>query len=135
MLKKQCKYCDKWYPANFFGVALTTPQKVYRRRKCRYCYRDTKQIYINKCYQWIINYKTKRGCGKCGIKDHRVLDLHHPDEKKKEFTVAYFRRQLGFDRIKREVKKCVVICANCHRVLHWEKRQQLAKQILINNGL
>src|SRR5687768_10577066 len=122
MSKKQCKYCSKWYPENLFGVALTTPQKVYRRRKCCYCYRNTKQDYINRCYQWIIEYKAQRGCGNCGIKDHRVLDLHHPYHVKKEFTVAYFRRALGFARIKKEVEKCEVLCSNCHRILHWTER-------------
>jgi hypothetical protein len=126
--KKQCKYCEKWYPETSFGVALTTASKVYRRRKCRFCYRDTKQILINRIHQWIIDYKVQRGCSNCGIIDPRVLDLHHSDESKKTFTVAYFRRALGFERIKREVEKCEVLCANCHRILHWEKRQQVVIQ-------
>lgn len=122
MLKKQCRYCNRWYPETSFGVAKTTPNKVFRRRKCRYCYRDTKQILINRIHQWIISYKVERGCGNCGTVDQRILDLHHTDEKKKSFTVGYFRRALGFERIKREVRKCEVLCANCHRILHYEKR-------------
>jgi len=118
----QCRYCKKYYPEDHFGVALTTASKVYRRRKCRYCYRDTKHVLTDRIHEWIINYKVQRGCVKCKTTDHRILDLHHPDESKKSFTVAYFRRGLGFEQIKREVEKCEVLCANCHRILHWEKR-------------
>lgn len=123
MNEKQCKYCNKFYPEESFGVALTTEAKVFRRRKCRDCYRATKQILISRIHEWIISFKVQRGCGSCGIVDQRVLDLHHPDENKKNFTVAYFRRGLGFDKIMREVEKCEVLCANCHRILHWEKRK------------
>ena len=122
MNKKQCKYCKKYYPEEYFGVSLTVGEKVYRRRKCRDCYRMTKQALNSKIHEWIINYKIQRGCGNRGIVDQRVLDLHHPEESEKKFTVAYFRRGLGFDQIRNEVKKCEVLCANCHRILHWEKR-------------
>ncbi len=120
--KKRCKYCLKLYSEDSFGVALTTRTKVYRRRKCRHCYRLTKQILIHHNHQWLNEYKKKRGCGNCGIINPIVLDFHHKNEKNKLFTVSSFRRAIGFSRIKKEIKKCEVICANCHRILHDEIR-------------
>lgn len=69
-----------------------------------------------------MEYKKQRGCVKCGITNPVVLDFHHKNEENKLFTVSTFRRAVGFDRIKSEIKKCDVICANCHRILHDEAR-------------
>ncbi len=122
--RKLCKYCDKSYSESSFGVALTTATKVYRRRKCRHCYRLTKQKLIGKYHQWICDYKKRHGCGRCGIIDPRVLDFHHKNEQNKLFTLGGFRRAVGFERIKAEVEKCEVLCANYHRILHDENREK-----------
>ncbi|MFA7302645.1 MAG: hypothetical protein WC030_02755, partial [Candidatus Paceibacterota bacterium] len=106
---KRCEYCQKFYPEDAFGVALTTPSKVYRRRKCRHCYRTTKQILIQRHFEWINEYKQALGCHRCGITDPRVLDFHHKKGEDKLFSVGGFRRAVGFDRIKKEVEKCEVV--------------------------
>jgi len=77
---------------------------------------------IQRYLQWLNNYKKQRGCGRCGTTDPRVLDFHHKDGKNKEFTVGAFRRVVGLDRIKEEIEKCEIVCANCHRILHDEMR-------------
>ena len=118
--KKRCKYCLKLYSEDSFGVALTTQTKVYRRLKCRHCYRSTKQNLIQRNYQWLTEYKRQRGCNKCGINNPIVLDFHHKNERDKLFTVSSFRRAVGFNRIENEIKKCEIVCANCHRILHDE---------------
>ncbi|MCR4274594.1 MAG: hypothetical protein NUW02_00890 [Candidatus Campbellbacteria bacterium] len=126
--EKVCKYCGKSLPESFFGVALTTEKKVYRRRKCRDCYRITKQMLINRYYQLILEYKQQKGCSRCGVGDPRVLDFHHKNGKDKLFTVGTFRRAVGLSRIKSEINKCEVVCANCHRILHDEERKNDIKQ-------
>ena len=122
MPEKRCDYCGILFPQDAFGVALTTPSKVFRRRKCRDCYRVTKQTLIQKYFKWLNDYKTQRGCRRCGIADPRVLDFHHKKGEDKLFAVGTFRRAVGFDRIKKEIKKCEIVCANCHRILHDEMR-------------
>ncbi|MDP2652393.1 MAG: hypothetical protein Q8O94_04610 [bacterium] len=119
---KKCDYCGISYPEEFFGVAATTSTKIYRRRKCRNCYRATKQALIQKHYLWLNEYKQKQGCSKCGITDPRVLDFHHKKGEDKVFTVSGVRREVGSGRLKKEIEKCIVICANCHRILHDEIR-------------
>lgn len=123
--QKVCVYCEKIFPEDSFGVAVTTKNKVYRRQKCRDCYKLTKQSLIHRYHKWISEYKEQRGCIRCRITDSRVLDLHHKNEKDKLFTVGGFRRSVGFERIKSEIDKCEVVCANCHRILHNEKRSSV----------
>lgn len=120
---KLCRYCNKYYPESEFGVALTTPKKVYRRRKCKSCYRATKQKLRKKYNQWLIDYKKKNKCSKCGIIDYRVLEFHHPKNKDKEFNIGdAFKNGYGLGRIKKELKKCIIVCANCHKTIHYKNR-------------
>lgn len=122
---KKCKYCGKTFPDDYFGVALTTPHKVFRRRKCRDCYRATKYALIEKHYKWVAEYKKKLGCGRCGNTDPRVLDFHHKDERTKSFTIGLVRREVGAEKLIKEIKKCIVVCANCHRIIHDEIRRKV----------
>lgn len=116
---KLCKYCLREYPESEFGVAKTTPLKIYRRLKCKFCYYKSKNEFYNKQRMWLADYKNRQKCYICGNSDFRVLDFHHLVDK--EFSIAdqmYYH--YSFDRLKEEVKKCMVLCANCHRVLHYE---------------
>ena len=64
-------------------------------------------------------YKASRGCVLCGNKDYRCLEFHHRDPGAKEFNVSSgLADGHGMDRMFREMDKCDVICANCHRILH-----------------
>ena len=120
-MEKLCKYCNKYYPDLDFGVALSTEKKVYRRLKCRFCYNNAKQLVRDKYQKWINDYKRKFGCHWCGIKDERVLEFHHTNPKNKEFSIGHANyNHFGLDRIKKEIEKCAVICANCHRIIHYK---------------
>jgi len=120
---KRCKYCGNLYPESDFGIAKTTVEKIYRRQKCRICYRKTKNILKASRRSWIDEYKREHGCTRCGILDPRVLEFHHPENVRKDFNIAdYYYRQFGTEKLKHEIAKCIVICANCHRILHAEKR-------------
>jgi hypothetical protein len=45
-----------------------------------------------------------------------VLEFHHRDPATKEFGVGGFNGSLG--RLRTEVDKCDLLCANCHRLRH-----------------
>ena len=129
---KQCRYCKKSYPETDFGVAKTTPTKVYRRQKCRFCYRKTKNILKASRKDWIAVYKEKQGCVRCHIHDPRVLEFHHKDTSQKEFNIAdYYYSQFSHEKLKLEIAKCTVICANCHRILHAEERNRLSENSMV----
>jgi hypothetical protein len=49
-----------------------------------------------------------------------LFDFHHRDPSQKEFSLN--NRTLnayGIVRIRNEAKKCSLLCANCHRMVHW----------------
>ncbi len=115
---KLCKYCNEYYSESDFGVAGTIGNKTYRRLKCRFCYAKTKKLLVEKYQKILDDYKKKNGCIKCRIKDHRVLEFHHTSNKK--FSIGSARyNHFGIERVKKEIEKCVVICANCHRIIHY----------------
>lgn len=66
-------------------------------------------------------------CMKCGYKKYpEVLEFHHKDPTKKEFGIGQRGLTRSWERIKKEIKKCRLLCANCHREEHVEEK--LAKQ-------
>lgn len=62
-------------------------------------------------------------CRLCGEGHPACLDFHHTDPEGKEFAIADFmkRRQPRFADLLIELKKCELICSNCHRRLHWKE--------------
>lgn len=58
-------------------------------------------------------------CGKCGYcKNYAALEFHHIDPKEKDSSWTKMR-ELPWDKIIKELKKCVLLCSNCHREEHW----------------
>ncbi len=55
-------------------------------------------------------------CMDCGIRDFAVLELDHRDPQRKRDDVSNLVRQPhGWPTIAKEIAKCDVVCANCHR--------------------
>ena len=71
---------------------------------------------------WITNridrVKRFKGCLKCGFKIPAALQFHHIDPSTKEHNVSNMRRSsyIQWGRIKKEMRKCIILCANCHAV-------------------
>ncbi len=62
-----------------------------------------------------IEYKGGR-CVCCGYADHPgVLDFHHLDPLTKEFSIGDKGYTRSWEKIKGELDKCILVCANCHR--------------------
>jgi hypothetical protein len=58
-------------------------------------------------------------CQVCGYsKCLMALDFHHLDEKTKEFELSQRDLTRSWDKILAEAKKCILVCANCHREIH-----------------
>lgn len=60
-------------------------------------------------------FKESLGCSHCGYKvSGAALDFHHldPKTKKRQVMSNNFNYPAGIE----ERKKCIVLCANCHRI-------------------
>lgn len=66
-------------------------------------------------------------CSKCGYsKCLAALQFHHIDPKNKKFGITAAlrgsRNKFSRDEIMEEVKKCILLCANCHFELHYPEQ-------------
>jgi hypothetical protein len=59
-------------------------------------------------------------CIVCGYnKSLRSLHFHHLDPSKKDFSISRKWDKLGLNEsVKKELDKCVLLCANCHGEVH-----------------
>ena len=48
----------------------------------------------------------------------RALDFHHIDGSKKDFGIGAKGYTRSWEKVKEELDKCILVCANCHREIH-----------------
>jgi len=66
----------------------------------------------------MIEYKGGK-CEHCGYdKCPAAFDFHHLDPSKKDFNLSTLRNY-KLENIKSELDKCLLLCSNCHRELHY----------------
>jgi hypothetical protein len=54
---------------------------------------------------------------KCGETRKCSIQFHHINPDDKEVSLSH--GSIGKERIKKEVKKCICLCANCHLEFHY----------------
>ena len=115
-MEQKCSTC---------GILLNEDTGYWRKSRnkwqsnCKNCHNQ----YCSK--RWIVRKKKaieyKGGkCERCGYdKFYGALEFHHinPSEKDAEWNKI---RLWGWDKMKKELDKCVCLCANCHREIHSE---------------
>ena len=59
--------------------------------------------------------------GKCSICNYdrcvSALEFHHLEPSKKDFTLSQ-SMNIAWNKVKEELDKCILVCANCHREIH-----------------
>lgn len=92
-------------------------REYYKKHKKQYF--EKAANHKKKMREWFENeYKDILFCIKCGEKERCCLDFHHLNPSEKESTVLLLVRQSSKKKVIEEVKKCIVVCANCHRKIH-----------------
>lgn len=71
---------------------------------------------------------------KCQLCDYNrcngALEFHHIDEKTKSFDLSTGGLTRSWAKIKEELNKCILVCANCHREIH-SGLSQLPRETLV----
>lgn len=131
MNTKLCPGCKE--TKHFNSFAINRLKKDGLQVYCRSCkkkidarhYEENKKAQQNrnkinrdKFKDEISEYKKSLGCKFCNENDSCCLDFHHIDSDLKEDNVSTMRGKIGKEKVWEEIKKCVVVCANCHRKLH-----------------
>ncbi|MBC8395573.1 MAG: hypothetical protein H8E16_00555 [Flavobacteriales bacterium] len=77
---------------------------------------------------FVIRYRKQCSCIKCGLKKWYIIEFHHldPSKKYKSITDLQFNAY-SIKTIKKEIRKCVAICLNCHMEFHYLERNKLIK--------
>jgi len=95
------------------GVQKEAQRKHYLKNKSLFIERTKEKRKINKLY--VEQYKEAHACT-CGESCVACLQLHHLGDK--DTSVANAMQRFGLKRLKKEIDKCEVMCANCHRKIH-----------------
>jgi hypothetical protein len=100
--------------------------KKRRYEETKHLWRERQAKNRKRARDHIWSIKTQSKC-KCGAKHPAVLDFHHQDPSQKEVGIhEMIQDKWSIARIGKELAKCVIMCSNCHRILHyqWEQRRQ-----------
>lgn len=104
------KYC------NFHGNTdfILRKDGYYRCKKCSVDSVTKRRIILK---LKALKYKGEK-CTNCGYnKCKDALEFHHVDSTEKDFNISSNITR-SWDKIKHELDKCSLLCANCHRELH-----------------
>ena len=130
---KVCPACNKRKPAE--GYNWKYKAKGIRSATCRECtrlylrnhYKNNVEYYVNKARRRnnpyrkeisrkVFEYLSSHPCVDCGETDPVVLEFDHIEKKSKKAAVSEMVSRLcSWDTVLREIAKCEVRCANCHR--------------------
>ena len=128
MKTKICPKCKEEKDLDSFN--WKNKEQSRKQTHCKICqsnytkehYRNNKLPYIlrakakkKKIRQFIYDYLKSHSCIDCGENSPIVLDFDHRDRNKKSFGICGAGLINGFSKIKEEIEKCDVRCANCHR--------------------
>ena len=103
---KGAGYSKKYYEAN---KAKSLLANAATRKKKRKAFQD---------------WKATLSCVHCGFSHVAALDFHHTNAEDKEGIVSELARGGQFKKAKAEAEKCIVLCANCHRIHHYEEKNK-----------
>lgn len=125
---KKCKGCDK-----IVKTKTKTNHQKFCSYKCR-CnnykkrYNELKRIRTGKNRSKLIKFKRQTGCERCGYNEHGgSIDFHHLDKSKKEQRIKgdCWKSESNI----KEIKKCILLCKNCHFWIHSLEQQNYEKII------
>jgi len=121
---KKCGACLKEKPREEFSLKNGRPQWQCKQCHAEYRkkhYQENKEKYINKAKRVRKEYRNQyygwlstQSCIDCGNSDTRVLELDHLGDK--DYTISKRVGMVKLSTLMPEIKKCDVVCANCHRI-------------------
>jgi hypothetical protein len=140
MAWKICCHCRQRQPLSEFNKKAKA--KDGKQPNCRECnrarsrqyYRDNHAKHIRviqarrrKRRIWLAAVveaiKVANGCALCDEGDPVCLEFHHFDASEKAFDIGTHKRvDWKLSTLLTEMKKCAVLCCNCHKKVHASKK-------------
>jgi len=132
MRTKTCSTCKDTKPVSEF--AINRSKRSGRQSRCMACKKEADKRYYtthkkrmvqqiaeskarraDQNQTWLLEYLTEHPCVDCGGDDILVLEFDHVRGRKKADVVKLVKQGYSLKTIQKEIAKCVVRCANCHR--------------------
>lgn len=107
-----CRNCGDTNPNNF---------RVKKKGLCIKCQRVYQTEQHNKRKAILVQYMGGK-CIICGYQTSlSALDFHHlnPDTKEHSIYRTGNIKNTSLDKAKEELTKCILVCSNCHREIHF----------------
>jgi hypothetical protein len=99
-----CRQCQSEYgKAHYAANRRRYIEQEARRKRAR----------AEQRMRFLIEYFRSRPCADCGETDPLVLEFDHLKDKR--FDIGAGLPDRNWDALLREMEKCEVVCANCHR--------------------
>lgn len=118
MTEKFCPHCERTLPIDNF---IKNKSRFGYYSYCKKCCSELTVERQNKLKLQCIEYKGIFACQNCGYDKYiSALEFHHTNPEEKDFTLSRHNCVNFNDEIKQEIDKCMLLCANCHRELHYE---------------
>lgn len=129
----------KWI--GFYAKCKSCTNKINTRNRSKYkvYYKEYRELHraetSKRSKMWsyrqkslwikILSSRLKLECSLCGYnKSFSALDFHHEDPQEKDRNIHFNQAfktaptQERVDRVLGELKKCIILCSNCHREHH-----------------
>jgi predicted RNA-binding Zn-ribbon protein involved in translation (DUF1610 family) len=111
MTAKICPLCNKKFPVH----------KHASRSRCGSCNTKIRRFRAKAAAVVYLGGK----CQKCGWSGNQAaFQFHHKNPKEKDFIIGNVANK-SWDSIKKEIRKCILLCANCHMIEHSTKNGEL----------
>lgn len=139
---KRCRVCKENKSLDCFSINKTKKSGI--NDECKACQKKYFKEYYkknkDKHIQTVLSYSIERrvflarkkiqsGCVRCGYNDHpSALQFHHIDPNTKCFTIGSGNGRT-FEELTTEIKKCEVLCANCHFIEHLKFDNDLLTEV------
>lgn len=140
-------YCNAHYIRHLRGKDIHGHIRKTRNENCQipgckknplhggargFCSNHYKQFMRRQTWEKIIALKGGK-CKRCNESfDVCAYDLHHLDPSAKEFTIGIGMSRYSAKRLLGEASKCELLCANCHRLVHFVPHNEAGLIELLN---
>ena len=142
-MTKCCSECKETLDLACFSIRSTSKDGLQGRcKKCvakyfRRHYKSHRQYYLDKTKRrrpvyraqvvaYVMAVKAVNPCKDCGNQyPYYVMDFDHVSGVKVG-NVAQMKSSATLSKVKREIAKCDLVCANCHRARTYNRKQVVA---------
>ena len=136
---KRCTACGREKPRPEFTKRADSPDGL--KHECRACTARRNKAYKSNNNEKVLARAAQRRreireyvmqvksapCTDCGrTYPPYVMEFDHLPGNGKAFNIGFMATRVGWAKIKAEIDKCEVVCANCHRIRTFQRQEGAA---------